>query len=305
MGALVANAIVAGLGVGSLYGIIAMGYTLILGASGVFNFAQGSAVMGGALVSYGLGTYKHWPVLIVLAIVMATGALIGLVSHTIAVLPLTFRSGVSNLTFGTFLSTLGLGLAFNSIVSITFGDGTIEPVKFYVSTNPIHLAGADIRPIYLVMICTTLAIALLFEYISRMTSTGLVMRAVFNDIEGAALAGISITSAVRRVFVIGCLLAALAGFLVAPLSFAQTEIANQYAFYGFAAMAVGGYGSFLGAIIGGLFVGLVSEVPLVWVSNEWSGALIYAALLLVLLARPQGLFGSGGSAFGAAAIREV
>jgi branched-chain amino acid transport system permease protein len=282
-----------------------MGYTLILGASGVFNFAQGSAVMGGALVSFGLGTTLHYNVLIVVGIVMATGALIGLVSHTIAVLPLTYRTGVTNLTFGTFLSTLGLGLAFNSIVSLTFGDATIDPVKFYVTTNPIHVAGLDIRPIYLVMIGVTAFLAIAFEWISRGTPTGLVMRAVFNDIEGAALAGISITSAVRRVFVVGCLLAALAGFLVAPISFAQTGIANQYAFYGFAAMAVGGYGSFVGAILGGLLVGLVGEVPSIWISPEWSGTLIYAALLVVLLARPQGIFGSGGSAFGAAAIREV
>lgn len=305
MGALVANAIVAGLGVGSIYGIIAMGYTLILGASGVFNFAQGSAVMAGALVSFGLGTQLHYPVLVVVGIVMATGGVVGLVSHTIAVLPLTHRTGISSLTFGTFLSTLGLGLAFNSIVSLTFGDGTIEPVNFYVSTTSIRVFGLDIRPIYLVMMGVTAALAIIFEYISRATPTGLVMRAVFNDIEGAAIAGISITSAVRRVFVVGCMLAALAGFLVAPISFAQTGIANQYAFYGFAAMAIGGYGSFVGAILGGLLVGLVGEVPVIWINPNWSGALIYAALLVILLARPQGIFGSGGSAFGAAAIREV
>jgi len=305
VGALVANAIVAGLGVGSIYGIIAMGYTLILGASGVFNFAQGSAVMAGALVSFGLGTQLHYPVLVVVGIVMATGGVVGLVSHTIAVLPLTHRTGISSLTFGTFLSTLGLGLAFNSIVSLTFGDGTIEPVNFYVSTTSIRVFGLDIRPIYLVMMGVTAALAIIFEYISRATPTGLVMRAVFNDIEGAAIAGISITSAVRRVFVVGCMLAALAGFLVAPISFAQTGIANQYAFYGFAAMAIGGYGSFVGAILGGLLVGLVGEVPVIWINPNWSGALIYAALLVILLARPQGIFGSGGSAFGAAAIREV
>lgn len=305
MGSLIAEAVVAGLGVGSIYAVIAMGYTLILGASGVFNFAQGSAVMAGALVSYGLGTAKHLPVLIIVGIVMGTGAIAGLLSHTIAVLPLTNRTGVTNLTFGTFLSTLGLGLAFNSIISLGFGDANVLPVRFYVSESPINFLGIHIRPIYLVMFLTTLGLVVVFEFISRATPAGLVMRAVFNDVEGAALAGISINRAVRWVFVVGCLLAALAGFLVAPLTFAQTGIANQYAFFGFAAMAVGGYGSFAGAVIGGLLVGLVGEVPLIWVNPELSGALIYGAMLLLLLFRPQGIFGSGGSAFGAAAIRDV
>lgn len=305
MGSLIADAIVAGLGIGSIYAIIAMGYTLILGASGVFNFAQGSAVMAGALVSYALGTAQHLPLLIIVGVVMATGALTGLVSHTIAVLPLTHRSGITNLTFGTFLSTLGLGLILNSIVSVTFGDATVDPVNFYVPQASIHLLGLHIRPIYAVMFLTTVAVAVVFEIINRRTGAGLVMRAVFNDVEGAALVGISITKAVRRVFVIGCLLAAVAGFLVAPLTFAQTGIANQFAFYGFAAMAVGGYGSFTGAIVGGLLVGLVGEVPLIWVNPEVSGALIYGMMLLVLLIRPQGIFGSGGSAFGAAAVRDV
>jgi branched-subunit amino acid ABC-type transport system permease component len=305
MGTLLAEAIVAGIGIGSIYGIIAMGYTLILGASGVFNFAQGSAVMGGALVSYALGTVEHLPLLIILGIVMAIGAFTGLVIHTIAVLPLTYRTGVTNLTFGTFLSTLGLALVLNSIISLGFGDANIDPVNYYVSQNPIHLLGLNIRPIYAVMFLTTLALVAIFEFISRTTSAGLVMRAVFNDNEGAALAGISIARAVRSVFILGCLLAAIAGFLVAPISFAQTNIANQYAFFGFAAMAIGGYGSFAGAIIGGLIVGLVGEVPLIWVNPEISGALIYGTLLLVLLVRPQGLFGSGGSTFGAAGLRDV
>src|ERR1700722_1159377 len=113
MGTLIADAIVAGLGVGSIYAIIAVGYRLILGASGVFNFAQGAAVMAGALVAFGVGTVQGWPVLVILGLVVATGAITGLLTHTIAVLPLTHRTGVKDLTFGTFLSTLGVGLAFN------------------------------------------------------------------------------------------------------------------------------------------------------------------------------------------------
>ena len=86
---------------------------------------------------------------------------------------------------------------------------------------------------------------------------------------------------------------------------ASANIAGQYAFYGFAAMGIGGFGSFFGAIAGGLLVGLVANVPQVWISPNWSDFLIYVFMLVVLLFRPQGLFGSGGTAFGASALRDV
>jgi branched-subunit amino acid ABC-type transport system permease component len=303
--ALVIQAIATGLGFGAVYSVIALGYTLILGSSGVFNFAQGSAVMGGALVTYGVGTVVHWPILAMVGVVVLSGVVAGLISHTIAVLPLTMRAGVASLTFGTFLSTLGLGLALNSIIGLTFGTATTATVHFYVTQNPIVIGAAHIRPLYVVMLAVTVAVVVLFEVVQRRTSAGLVMRAVFNDVEGAAISGVSITQVVRIVFVVGCILAAVAGMLIVPITGANTQIANKYAFFGFAAMAIGGYGSFIGAVAGGLAVGLIQFVPSIWVNPDWSNALIYGLLLLVLLLKPQGLFGSGGSAFGAAGLREV
>jgi branched-subunit amino acid ABC-type transport system permease component len=301
---LIGVAIIEGLGLGSIYAMIATGYTLILGASGVFNFAQGSIVMAGALVAFGLGTVQHLPVLIVVAIVAATGGIAGLVTHTVAVLPVTFRAGITNLTYGTFLSTLGVGLTFTSIIALAFGVNTY-PVNDYVSNNPIVIGGLHIPPIYVVMMGSTLVLVAVFETVSRKTTAGLVMRATFSEAEGAELLGVSITKVVRRVFIAGCALAALAGFLVLPITQASAGIADTYAFYGFAAMAIGGYGSFLGAILGGLIVGLVGVIPQIWVNAEWADVLVYLAMVLVLLIRPQGLFGSGGTSFGAASLRDV
>lgn len=304
MGRLAVSAVIAGLGLGSMYALVAIGYTLILGASGVFNFAQGAAVAAGALVSFGLGTELHLPVLVVIAVVLLTGGVTGMLTHTLAVLPLTFRRSASSLTYGTFLSTLGLGLVFNSIIALAFGIDTY-PVHYYVSSSPWTVFGYRIPPIYLVMLLAVAVLGALLELVSRRTKAGLVMRATFSDPEGAALAGVSITSVIRRAFVVGCALAAVAGFFVAPLTDASASIADQFAFYGFAAMAIGGFGSLSGAITGGLIVGLVGEVPLLWLPPTSSTALVYGTLVFVLLVRPQGLFGSGGTAFGASALREV
>lgn len=297
-------AVVSGIGLGSIYALVALGYTLILSASGVFNFAQGSAVLAGALVSFGLGTENHVPTLIVVGLVLLTGGAAGLLTHTVAVFPLTFRRSLGNLTYGTFLSTLGLGLVLNTIIALNFGAFT-NPVDSYVSTTPIVVFGIHIPPIYLVMFVSTLVIVGLFEFVSRRTRAGLVMKATFGDAEGSALLGISITKVVRRSFIAGCALAALAGFFVAPLTSASATVASQFAFYGFAAMAIGGFGSVIGAVAGGLIVGLIGEVPLLWLPPTTSSILVYGGLVLILLIRPQGLFGSGGTIFGAAALREV
>jgi branched-subunit amino acid ABC-type transport system permease component len=301
---LVIDAFIAGLGIGSTYAIIALGYTIILAASGVFNFAQGAVVMAGALVSFGVGTLAGWPILVTIAIVVGTGCVAGMITHALSVYPLVRRKGETKLTGGTFLTTLGLGLAMNAVIALAFGPETY-PVKSYVGDRDIQLFGTHIRPIYIVMVSVVVLTMVGFELVLRRTGFGVVMRATFADLEGAALAGIAVNRVIVRAFVAGCGLAALAGFLVAPITLASAGIADSLAFYGFAAMAIGGYGSFMGAAVGGFIVGILKQVPATWLDPSASAVLIYAAMVAILLIRPQGLFGSGGTAFGAASVRDV
>lgn len=301
---LVGDAVISGLGIGSTYALIALGYTIILASSGVFNFAQGSVVMAGALVAFGLGTVTGWPVVASIAIVIGTGCLAGLLTHALSVYPLMRRVGATNLTGGTFLTTLGLGLAMNAVIALAFGPETY-PVRAYVSGRAFRVLGLYIQPIYIVMAIVVVVIMLVFELFLRRTGFGVVMRATFADLEGASLAGVAVNRVIIRAFAVGCGLAALAGFLIAPITSASAGIADSLSFYGFAAMAIGGYGSFMGAALGGFIVGLVEQVPLIWLNPSASAVLIYAAMVVILLLRPQGLFGSGGTAFGAAAVRDV
>lgn len=301
---IVGDAVISGLGIGSTYALIALGYTIILASSGVFNFAQGAVVMAGALVAFGLGTVAGWPVVATIAVVIGVGCLAGLLTHALSVYPLMRRRGTGNLTGGTFLTTLGLGLAMNAIIALAFGPETF-PVKTYVSGRALHAFGVYIQPIYIVMVSVVVLIMLAFEVFLRRTGFGVVMRATFADLEGASLAGVKVNRVIVRAFAAGCGLAALAGFLIVPITSASAGIADSLSFYGFAAMAIGGYGSFAGAAIGGFIVGLAEQVPVTWLNPSASAVLIYAAMVVILLIRPQGLFGSGGTAFGAAAVRDV
>jgi branched-subunit amino acid ABC-type transport system permease component len=301
---IVGDAVLSGLGVGSTYALIALGYTIILASSGVFNFAQGSVVMAGALVAYGLGTVAGWPVVATIAVVVGVGCLAGLLTHALSVYPLMRRRGATNLTGGTFLTTLGLGLAINAVIALAFGPETYAS-KTYVSGRALDVLSVNIQPIYIVMVSVVVVIMVAFEIFLRRTGFGVVMRATFADLEGASVAGIAVNRVVVRAFALGCALAALAGFLIVPITSASAGIAGSLSFYGFAAMAIGGYGSFMGAALGGFIVGLAQQVPVVWINPSASAVLIYAALVVILLIRPQGLFGSGGTAFGAAAVRDV
>jgi branched-chain amino acid transport system permease protein len=296
-------AAVAGLGLGGVYGLVAMGYTLVMAASGVFNFIQGTILMGGALVFYWLWQLSGWPFLGVMAIVIAGGALLGMFSYLAAVRPVANRQGVTELTEVTLVTTFGLGLALNSIVALKFGY-TTYPVQTYVSNNPWFIGGVPIRPIYVVMLGATLALVIAMEVLLRRTKTGLVLRTTVQDSEGARLAGIPVMKVVLWAFAGGGILAAVAGAMIVPVTQASSNIAGDLALYGFAGMAIGGYGSFKGAFVGGLIVGLATTIPAVWINPNFTTTIVYLLMVTILLIRPRGLFGTAGS-FGSARLRTV
>lgn len=286
-----------------MYALIALGYTVILASSGVFNFAQGSIVMGGALAMYWLFQLEGLPTVAVIALVIAGGALLGMVCHLFAVRPVMNRRGVHSLTEGTLVTTFGLGLLLNTIAGILFGYDTI-PVKSYVTRTPLSVSGFNVSPIYLVMIGVTLVIALVLEAVLRRTNVGLLLRVTVEDPEGARLGGVRVAKVVLFSFALGGGLSALAGALLVPVAYASVGLAFQLILLGFAGMAIGGYGSFTGALLGGLLVGLISTIVPVFISPAYVNLVIYGVMILVLVARPRGLFGTAGR-FGSAALREV
>jgi len=294
----------AGLGVGSIYSLIGIGYTLILGSSGVFNFAQGTAVVIGAFISYGLGYLLHVPILLVVGVILFAGAVTGVFVNVVAVVPVFKRQGASGMTDATFLSTLGVALTVQAVMALLFGTD-VHPVSQYVRCQAFVIGGVPIRPIYVVTVVVVLFATFAFLMISRMTGAGLVMRASLDDLEGASLVGIPISKVIRRTFLIGSMFAALAGFLVSPITYASTGIADQFTFFGFAAMAIGGFGNIPGALVGGLIVGVVGQVSSAWLDPHYSNILIYVVMLVVLLLRPQGLFGSAGGGLRSQSIRDV
>lgn len=293
--------LIAGLALAAIYVLIAISFTLVLAASGVFNFAQGSIVMVGTLLAFILGVQMHWPVLITVAAVCGIGVVAGIACYVLAVWPALGRSG--SFTHTTLLTTIGLGLAANAIAAMLFG-GDSYRVPSYVTESPVLAFSIPVRPIYVVMIGVGLAMTFLTEWIVRRTAIGHVFRATLEDPEGAQLLGINTRKVMALTFGVAGLLSALAGFLIAPVTSASAFSAHELAFYGFAGMAIGGFGSFIGALIGGLIVGLIAGITPIVADPHLALPLIWLTVVVTLLVKPSGLWGIVGL-FGAARVREV
>lgn len=296
-----ALALVTGLALASVYILLSLSFTLILAASGVFNFVQGSLVMLGTILAYVVAVGYHVPSAVAFVAALVLGSLAGLATEVLAVRPIIARS--RDVVEMTLITTLGIAGAIDAVTALRFGS-IPRPVPSFVTENPMHIFDLPIRPIYIAMAVASLVVVVGIEVLLRRTEIGRVFRITLEDREAAALLGINIRSVIRYAFMCAGALAMFAGVLIAPVVSASAFNAVGLAFAGFAAMAIGGFGSIRGTLIGGLIVGLVTGVTAGLLNPNWTSPILVVLLIAVLLIRPTGLLGSAGL-FGAARAREV
>ncbi len=294
--------LVTGLALASIYVLIAISVTLVLAASGIFNFAQGMLVMVGTILSFYFGVKFGWSAPVAVPLIALVGVIGGLLTYFVAVFPAIGRT--KSFTHTTVLTTIGLGTAVNAIVALLFGSGNYN-VPSYVSDAPVYLFSFPLRPTYLVIIAVGFGLTLLIDLLVRRTVIGFMFRATLEDPDGAELLGINTRSIILIAFGVAGLLSALAGYLVAPVIGASAFSAQELAFYGFAGMAVGGFGSFAGALVGGAVVGILGGLlPILSVDPHLTLPLTFVVVVAVLVVKPSGFWGAAGL-FGSARSREV
>lgn len=303
MSTLLLLALVTGAGVGAMYALVAMGYTIVLASSGTFNLAQSALVALAALIMFSLWTQWHWPALIAIAATCALVAFAGILTYILGVLPLQIGNRVEDITGSTFVTTYALSVGIVSALGLIAGFEKRQ-VPSYITDAPVMLGKVPVRPMYILMFGVSLAVAVGAEVLLRRSRLGLVLRATATDPEAAKVFGIKTSRVVLAAFACAGLFAAVAGVLIAPVEFASPSTGANLTLFGFAAMAVGGFGSFAGALVGGVLVGEIVYVTPLYMNPELSSTMVYALVLVILLVRPAGLFGTGG-AFGAARLREV
>jgi branched-chain amino acid transport system permease protein len=277
-----------GISLGSIYAIIALGYTMVYGIAKMLNFAHGDVIMiGGYLIYTFATTYGMHPLLsILIAIVGCT--ILGITTEKIAYKPL--RNASSNLA--VLITAIGVSYFLQNIALLIFGANT-KSFSSVVSWK-IQLLGGEviIQGITIVTILTSLVILLLLELFIKFTKSGQAMLAVSEDKGAATLMGINVNRTISLTFAIGSGLAAIAGALLCSAYPTLTPYTGAMpGIKAFVAAVLGGIGSIPGAMIGGLLLGVVEILSKRYISTQLADAIVFGILIIILLVKPTGLLG--------------
>jgi len=273
----------AGLSIGAVYALVAVGYNIVFAASGTFNFAHAQLMMVGIFIAYaGLVTLKL-PLLVVFALAAVVVAAVAAVEERVAIRPVTG-------TEGHLVTTVGMASLLDGASQLIWGNQPLQ-VPFFGPAGVWQVLGGRVLPVELLLIVAALAIAAGLVLIGRRTMLGLALLAVAEDREAAQLRGVNVRRMALGAFAFSGLLAGLLGPLIGPKTFAVATLGSALALKGFVALAIGGFGSVPGGLVGGFAVGLVEASAGRWLGSAYADLSVFAMLLLVLLVRPTGLFG--------------
>ncbi|MFY2951299.1 branched-chain amino acid ABC transporter permease [Achromobacter ruhlandii] len=288
------SAIVSGLGLGSMYGLMALGFYLTYAVSGTVNFAQGSSMMLGAVLTYTFAQTLGWPLLAALPPALALCALYGLVVERLAVRP--FASRGSN---AWLMSTVALGIVLDNLVMFTFGK---EPrsLPSPLAQAPLEIGGLGlgVYPLQLLIPLVGLALAAALHALSRRTRWGVALLAVVQNPNAARLMGIPVRRAIMAAFAVSTLFAGVAGALVAPLFNVQADMGTLFGLKAFVVAILGGITSAWGVMLAGLLFGVAEGLITVALGSAYTQIISFALVIAILAMRPNGLFGR-------AAVRKV
>ncbi len=289
------TALFAGLAVGSVYGLIALSYTVVFNSTAIFNIAQGDLMMAGVLVSYFCLDRWHLAQILTLVIIVAVVVALSLIEERVAVRPFVARPAVG---LGWFIATLAFSLVIETIASIIYGQNPVVPIPGAFGNGTVVIAGVHVATKFILAFVVMIVVMVALEVFYKRTWLGTAMRGVAEDREVAALRGIDALRISRLAFLIAGLVTALAAFVVAPIVSADVTVGLTYGLKGFIALAAGGFGSLRGCVIGGLLLGVAEQMFDLYVSSNYEILAGLILVLLVLAVRPSGLFGTR-------AVREV
>ena len=281
---MLAQYLLSGLTVGAIYALVALGFAIIYNASHVINFAQGEFVMIGGMATAGfIEAGLGLPLAAAAAIACAT--VVGILLEKFAV---DSARGASVVTL--IIITICASILLRGLATIVW-DKKIHPVPGFSSEQPITVAGATLMPqVIWVLGVSAAALAIVWWFFNR-TLTGKAMLAVSYNPLAARLVGISVRRVLLASFALSAALGALAGLLIAPISFTSWDVGVMLGLKGFAAAILGGLGSGPGAVAGGLALGLLESLGAGYLSSAYKDVLAFLIILAALVFLPDGLFG--------------
>lgn len=273
-----------GLTVGAVYALVALGFTLIYNASGIINFAQGEFVMLGGMTTVFLALLGV-PLPLAAILAVASSVAIGLMLYRFAIEPARGADAVA-----LIMITIGASIFLRGAAQVVF-DKRFHSLPHPFGTDPIRIGGAAVLPQSLVVLAgAAVIVVLLWLFIDR-TLFGKAVTATAANRLAANLVGINTGRMIGFSFAVSAAIGALAGILVTPVTLTSYDVGTLLALKGFAAAMLGGIGYALGAVVGGLLLGLLEAFSAGYLSSKYKDAVAFLVILAVFFVMPRGLLG--------------
>lgn len=275
-----------GLALGSVYALLALGYTMVYGIIQLINFAHGEIYMIGAFAGFYSATTLKLPLIPTLLVAMAVSSLAGIIIEKIAYKPLRNSPRITLL-----ITAIGVSLLLQNSMRILVGSDP-KPFPDLINAGALNIGAVQIQWKTILMFLVSALLVLVLQFIVYKTKLGKAMRAASQDIEAASLMGINVNNTISFTFALGSALAGIAGVLVA-ISYPSITpyIGVMPGLKSFVAAVLGGIGSIPGALVGGLLIGILETLSKAYISTSFSDAIVFGILILILLIKPSGLLG--------------
>ncbi len=282
------SCLISGISLGSIYAIIALGYTMVYGIAKMLNFAHGDIIMVGAFAAYTIVSTLGMPPILGVIVAVAVCTLLGVTVERIAYKPLRGASSLAVL-----ITAIGVSYLLQNLALLIF---SANPQKFQSVVNlpALKLAGGElsVSAVTIITVVTCLVVMFCLTSFINKTKKGQAMLAVSEDRGAATLMGINVNGTIALTFAIGSALAAIAGVLYCSAYDTLTPyIGSMPGIKAFTAAVFGGIGSIPGAFIGGIILGIIEQLAKKYISSQLADAIVFAVLIIVLLVRPSGILG--------------
>ena len=277
-----------GISIGAVYAIIALGYTMVYGIAKRLNFAHGDVIMVGAYISFCVTNYLGLPAIVSIVAAMVVCTVLGIVIEGLAYKPLRGTSSLAVL-----ITAIGVSYFLQNAAQLLWTSNS-KNFTSVVTMAPIRLFDGQllITGEVLLTICVSVVVMVGLTLFTGKTRTGKAMRAVAEDRAAAQLMGINVNRTISMTFAIGSALAAIAGILMcSTIKTLMPTTGSMPGIRAFTAAVFGGIGSIPGAMLGGILLGIIETLSKAYISPQFSDAIVFGVLILILLVKPAGLLG--------------
>lgn len=277
--------IISGLAVGFIYGLIALGFVLIFKTTEVINFAQGEIMMIGAFIAYTLITFFNVPFVIAFLLTPLICGAIGILLERVLIRPLVGEPVIS-----IIIVTIGLSITLRAFAGMIWG---YDPLKFphVFSEETIKISSVVIAPIDIWVVIVSLGLVIFLFLFFKFTTMGISLQSAAQNPLASLLMGVSVKRVYSMTWAISAMVGAVAGILIAPITFLNCNM-GLLGLKAFPAAIIGGFNSIPGAIVGGVIIGVSENLAGIYLPLWFKDIFAYVVMLAVLMIRPEGIFGT-------------